>query len=95
MGVIPSFCGDGIAIALHSAHRSAAMYAAHGNVGNTYHREMAADVSRQIRLAMLMYQVSQARLARPALLGAFKLFPGLVSSLALWTRVPISHASGQ
>ncbi len=95
MGVIPSFCGDGIAIALHSAHRSAAMYAAQGNAGNNYHRVIAADVSHQIQLAMLMYQLSQARVARHALLAAFKLFPSLVSSLALRTRVPVSHLSGQ
>jgi flavin-dependent dehydrogenase len=95
MGVIPSFCGDGIAIALHSAHRSTAVYAARGNAADIYHREMAADVRRQISLAMLTYQLSQMTMARQTLLIAFRLFPGLLSTLALHTRIPMSPASGQ
>jgi hypothetical protein len=87
MGVIPSFCGDGIAIALHSAHLSAAMYHARGNVAPAYHRAMDGDVGSQIRLASAVYGASQAGMAQRALLAMFRLFPGLVTALATWTRI--------
>jgi flavin-dependent dehydrogenase len=91
MGVIPSFCGDGIAIALHSAHLSAAMYHARGNVASAYHRAMSGDVVHQIQLASALYGASRAAMAQRALLAMFRLFPGLVKGLAAWTRIPANR----
>ena len=45
--VIPSFAGDGMSIALHSAHRCAGMYLS-GASAETYQRVLAADLRVQV-----------------------------------------------
>jgi flavin-dependent dehydrogenase len=87
MGVIPSFCGDGMAIALHSAKLAARSHLAHEGAA-AYHRRIAADVGGPIRLAQRVYGLSQAAPARRGLMAGFRLFPGLVGALARWTRIP-------
>ena len=48
--VIPSFCGDGMAIALHSA-RLASRAVMAGEDPATYHAQLRTDVARQVGLA--------------------------------------------
>lgn len=87
MGVIPSFAGDGIAIAMHSASLAAATILSDGSSAS-FHRRMRADIARQIRLASLLYGMSCAPLGRGLLLAALRLEPRLLRTLAAWTRIP-------
>jgi flavin-dependent dehydrogenase len=87
-GVIPSFSGDGIAIALHTGGLAAATYLAQGNAAAAFHSRVRQDIRRQIRLAGILERVSRMRIARPALLRACRACPGILGTLAAWTRIP-------
>jgi flavin-dependent dehydrogenase len=84
--VIPSFSGDGMSIALHSAELAATSYLAGGDAG-TYQRRLARDVTGQVLLATLLSQGLVRRHGQAALGAAARLWPGLVSKVALHTRV--------
>ena len=88
MAVIPSFSGDGMSIALHTAQAAAATYLERGNAASAYHRGVARQLRGQIMLACALDRVSQAALGRRALSEAGRLCPGLLTRLAAWTRVP-------
>jgi flavin-dependent dehydrogenase len=88
MGVIPSFSGDGISIALHSAQVAALTYLQHGNAASAYHRRVAREIGGQIGFASSLYDLSRAPLGRLALIMACRLYPGILGALAAWTRVP-------
>lgn len=83
--VIPSFSGDGIAIALHSA-RLAGNYHAAGRPSSEFQARFAADVAGQIRRAtwlsqMLVHPAGQASAA------ALRFMPGLLAIIAQRTRI--------
>ncbi len=86
-GVIPSFTGDGMAIALHSA-RLAARTVLGGGDPAAYHAAFRRDVARQIRRATRLQRLGEARAGRPLLLGAIAAVPGLLRAAAAATRVP-------
>ena len=84
--VIPSFSGDGMSIALHSAELAAAVYLA-GSPADAFQRRLARDVTAQVLLATAL---SHGLVRRPgqAVLGAVaRLLPGLMSTVASHTRV--------
>lgn len=84
MGVIPSFCGDGISIALHSAF--AAVAAHRGADAGAYHARMRLDIKGQIGRAGWLYRAGRAR---PGLaVAAVRAWPGALSWIARLTRVP-------
>jgi len=87
-GVIPSFAGDGIAIALHTARVAAATYLARGNAASEFHRQVSEDIAGQIRLASILYGFSTLALGRAALVMLGQAFPGTMRSIASRTRVP-------
>lgn len=87
MGVIQSFSGDGMAIALHTAHVAASAFREHGNAAARFHHRVGREIGGQIRLASTLYDLSRHPLGRFALLSACRLSPGLLGSLASWTRV--------
>jgi flavin-dependent dehydrogenase len=85
--VIPSFAGDGIAIALHSARLAADVYLAGGGAAE-FQARLAHDVSRQVRRAtwlsrLLVHPTGQGL----ASLGT-RIAPGIVASVARMTRIP-------
>ena len=84
MGVIPSFCGDGISIALHSAF---AAVAAHREAdAGAYHARMRRDLKEQIDRAGWFYRAGRAR---PGLaVAAARAWPGALRWIARLTRVP-------
>jgi flavin-dependent dehydrogenase len=85
--VIPSFTGDGMSIALHSASLAAQMYLA-GESSAHYHRTLRAQLSRGMSLATL---VSRAMVTRPGYnLMPFGLsaFPNAMRWIAASTRIP-------
>ncbi len=83
-GVIPSFSGDGVSIALHSAF--AAVAAQREGGAAQYHRRMRRDISGQIARASAIYRVSRA--APGLAVQAARLWPGALGWLARLTRVP-------
>ena len=84
--VIPSFCGDGMAIALHSG-RLAAQAVLRGEDASSYHRRMRTDAGRPVRLAYRLYRLSSDRRLRRLLVEAARVWPGLLRSVARRTRV--------
>jgi flavin-dependent dehydrogenase len=85
--VIPSFCGDGMSIALHSA-RLAARAVLAGAGAASYHARLRADVSGQIKLATWLQRRVEGWPGRHAAAFALSLIPGALGRLASWTRVP-------
>ncbi len=85
--VIPSFSGDGMAIALHSAARAAEFILA-GCSAHDYHRRLRADVAGQIRRGMLIQMMFNTPFAGPLMAGAARLFPAILPLAASLTRVP-------
>lgn len=85
--VIPSFTGDGMSIALYSGVR-----AAQGLLSNessesfqaTLHRALTGQVARATAVSRALLRPS----SRSLLTGLVHLWPGLMRSAALWTRVP-------
>jgi flavin-dependent dehydrogenase len=85
--VIPSFTGDGMAIALHSA-RLAAQAAAHDAGSDRYLAQLRADLARPIGLATWLQRRAETWPGRAATVAAFAAFPPLLAHIARATRVP-------
>jgi flavin-dependent dehydrogenase len=90
--VIPSFCGDGMAIALHSARLAADAVLA-GQDAVAYHRAMRRDAGPPVRLAFGLYRLSRPAVVRSALVAAARAWPGLLRSVARRTRVSAATQS--
>ncbi|MGI4950365.1 MAG: NAD(P)/FAD-dependent oxidoreductase [Janthinobacterium lividum] len=88
MGVIPSFSGDGMAIALHTAFA-----AARGPGAAAYHARMRTDLAGQIGRAMLLHRLGQARPGWVA--AAARAWPGAMGWVARLTRVPVRRLAWQ
>jgi menaquinone-9 beta-reductase len=88
--VIPSFSGDGIAIALHSARLAAEYYLA-GRTNSQFQSDLARHVSSQIRRATLFSQILVHPKSQAIAMAAAQLVPSLVRITALWTRIPSQH----
>jgi menaquinone-9 beta-reductase len=84
--VIPSFSGDGISIALHSARLAAATFLA-GGTPDGYQRRLARDVTVQVLFATALSHGLVRRSSQAALGAAARLWPGLMSAVAFHTRV--------
>jgi hypothetical protein len=84
--VIPSFCGDGMAMALHGARLAADRLAA-GAAPADFQDRLHADVARQVRLATNLQRVVNSRAGRFALINGLAAVPGALRLLARWTRV--------
>lgn len=85
--VIPSFSGDGMSIALHSA-RLAAQSVLSGGTAVDYHRRLVGDVGAQVARATWLQRGGQTRLGRAALVAGLGLWPGALRLIATATRVP-------
>lgn len=84
VGVIPSFSGDGVSIALHSAF-SASNALRHGTAAS-HHHAMRRDLSGQVARAGLLLRVG--RLAPGLAVQAARAWPGALRWIAAMTRVP-------
>ncbi len=84
--VIPSFCGDGMAIALHTARLAADAVLA-GHDAATYHRAMRRDAGPPVRLAHGLYRATRSRLMRATVVRLGQRWPGLLRGVAQRTRV--------
>lgn len=86
--VIPSFAGDGIAIALHSARLAADIYLA-GGTASQFQDHLARDVAAQVRRATLLSRMLVRPFGQAGLAAAARLMPGLVARIARATRIPL------
>jgi len=84
--VIPSFAGDGMSIALHSA-RLAATFFVKGESAAAYQRRMARDVGTAVRAATLLSQLSVHAPGRALIGWGASRLPAIMASVAALTRV--------
>lgn len=84
--VIPSFSGDGISIALHSAKLAAGFYL-QGATSPEFARRLQGELHKSIAIAT---GISRLMIAAPALAHAARLWPHLLRHLAANTRIPAS-----
>ncbi|NYS61457.1 NAD(P)/FAD-dependent oxidoreductase [Vreelandella salicampi] len=87
VGVIPSFSGDGMGIALHSGVVAASDYLAGLDAGH-YHRHIRRDIARQIWRAGLLYRASRWSPSRRLLMSLAGLTPRSLSLATSLTRIP-------
>ncbi|HQT73874.1 MAG TPA: FAD-dependent monooxygenase [Acidiphilium sp.] len=85
-GVIHSFTGDGMAMALHGARRAAAAVL-EGQDAATYHRRLAGELAGQIRLASLLYRAQRPAIGQRLLFAALARAPAGLGPLVRLTRV--------
>jgi menaquinone-9 beta-reductase len=88
--VIPSFAGDGISIALHSARLAAEYYLA-AKPTRLFQSQLARDVSGQVRWATLLSRVLVHSRGQMIATALARMAPSLVGYVARRTRIP-SHA---
>lgn len=84
--VIPSFAGDGIAIALHSGKRAADAFAA-GRTAATYQSALAHELRSQVSRATWVSRLLVRPWFQPLADLTARTAPGLVRAVALGTRV--------
>jgi flavin-dependent dehydrogenase len=85
--VIPSFTGDGMSIALHSAALAAHMLLA-GKTAAAYHRRLHAQIRPAMRLATWFSRALVTRAGRTLAPFALGLYPGAMRWVAASTRIP-------
>jgi flavin-dependent dehydrogenase len=84
--VIPSFTGDGISIALHTARRAAAAYLA-AEPAPVFQAKLRSAMLPQMRLAELAADGLNNALARAVLPFCLRVWPGVMRVTARLTRV--------
>ncbi|HUI96621.1 MAG TPA: FAD-dependent oxidoreductase [Xanthobacteraceae bacterium] len=85
--VIPSFSGDGIAIALHSARLAADVHLAGGSAAEFQWR-LARDVAGQVRRATWISRMLVRPSGRMIAAAGARVMPGLIGGIARMTRIP-------
>ena len=91
---IPSFTGDGMSIALHSAALAAQMFL-DGASADTYHRRLATQLRRGMSLATALSRTLVTPLGRTVAPVALSLYPGALAWIARSTRIPASAIDPQ
>ncbi len=87
--VIPSFTGDGMSIALHSASMAAEMYLS-GNTADDYNRRMHTQLKGGMSLATLLSRAMVTGTGRRLAPILLTLFPHAIRWIATSTRIPES-----
>lgn len=91
--VIPSFTGDGMSIALYSGVRAAEALL-RGSSSAAFQRELGRELQGQVaRATVVSLALVQDRL-KLALVGAVRLWPGLLRGTAVLTRLPAMTLAG-
>ena len=84
--VIPSFAGDGLAIALHSARLAARIYLG-GGAAETYHEALSRDLSAQVGRAVWLSRAMVRPWSQGLLAAAARARPQLLTATARATRI--------
>jgi menaquinone-9 beta-reductase len=85
MAVIPSFCGYGMSIALHTASLAVECYL-HSDA-NTYHRNARSDLHPLIRRTSFLSKMANYPLAQQGMLLACQIRPELMTIIAAHNRI--------
>jgi flavin-dependent dehydrogenase len=85
--VIPSFTGDGMSIALHSAALATEMYLA-GESASQYYRRLHAQLEQGMSLATWLSRAMVTGVGRNLAPFGLSLFPSAMRWIAASTRVP-------
>jgi len=86
-GVIPSFTGDGMAIALHSAAVAVQTYLRDQDASE-YHRRIRRDIAGQISRAGLLYHFARGGLGQSLVMRLASVWPRGIALAAASTRIP-------
>jgi menaquinone-9 beta-reductase len=87
--VIPSFTGEGISIALHSAALATQIFLAGGSAGD-YESALGGQLRRSMMLATWISKAGVTRAGRAAALPLLALVPNTMGWVAAATRIPAS-----
>lgn len=87
VAVIPSFSGDGMAIALHSAALAVQTHL-NGRSAREYHQRIRADVAAQVARASALYRFGRSAFGQAMLIPVFRAWPRGLQLAAAFTRVP-------
>jgi menaquinone-9 beta-reductase len=85
--VIPSFTGDGLAIALHSGALAAEMFLA-GATADEYHRRLVEQLKSGMSLATRISRAMVSQIGRGIAPFGLRLFPNAMQWIASSTRIP-------
>jgi flavin-dependent dehydrogenase len=85
--VIPSFTGDGMSIALHSAALAASTYLAHESA-EQYYGELHKHLTRRMILATALSRAMVTGIGRSLAPLGVALIPQAIGWIASWTRIP-------
>ena len=88
--VIPSFTGDGLALALHSGRLAARTLLARGS-SHGFQAELHDQLRQQMSLATVLSRALVSRPQRPVLSLALRVFPGILRCVASRTRLAPQH----
>jgi flavin-dependent dehydrogenase len=88
--VIPSFTGDGLALALHSGRFAAHTLLAHQSAHH-FHAELYTHLHHQLSLATILSRALVAQPQRTLLELTTRLFPGTLRAVASQTRLPSEY----
>jgi flavin-dependent dehydrogenase len=86
--VIPSFSGDGMSIALHSARLAVDSFL-RGETAAAFQRRMAMDVGGAVRLATMLSIAAVDPLGANLIGAGSRVLPGAMGWIAAATRVPL------
>jgi flavin-dependent dehydrogenase len=86
LAVVPSFIGDGMAIALHTGLTAARALLA-GEPAASYHREVIGLLRRQFGLAHILGGLLETRIVSPTVIAAAAYLPSLATKLVAATRL--------
>jgi menaquinone-9 beta-reductase len=87
MGVIPSFTGEGMSMVLHSGCLAASTLLREGRVSTAFHKQMAYDIQRQVRLAFVLNKAARFSPGQTALFYLCRTWPSLMQQVAAFTRI--------
>jgi flavin-dependent dehydrogenase len=87
MGVIPSFTGEGMSMALHSGCLAASSLLHRGRSSSTFHNQMRSDIRRQIRLAFLLNKAARQSIGQDLIFHVCRIRPAIMRQVAAVTRV--------
>jgi flavin-dependent dehydrogenase len=92
VGVVPSFTGTGMSIALHTGVIAASSYLAGGSAAD-YHRRIRCDIIGQIGRASQLYRLGSSAAGKAVLMRMAAMWPGALHLAARLTRIPRSAMS--
>lgn len=87
VAVTPSFTGDGMSIALHSAAVAVACYL-QGDAAHVYHRRIRNDFAAQIARASALYRLGRSPQGQAAMMWVARTYPAALRLATSLTRIP-------